>query len=165
MPLVSITRFRARTLWFAPIFALHAQRSISQIRSANGCIALALLKDKNRAFWTMTMWEDEPSMKAYMTSGPHRKAMPGLADWADEASVVHWYQHHLERPDWNEAARRMRAEGRPAQLRHPGPHHADLSFPAPWTTSDTLFETFQGNHTDLTAKQGFRSGIPGRVTD
>ena len=142
MPLVSITRFRARALWFVPMFALHAQRSIAQIREADGCISMALLRDKNRAFWTMTMWADERSMKAYLTSGAHRKAMPGLADWADEASVVHWTQDHAERPDWTEAARRMRAEGRPSKLRHPGPHHADLSFPAPWTTSDTWFETF-----------------------
>ena len=128
------------------MFALHAQRSIAQIRNAAGCICLALLKDKNRTFWTMTMWKDERSMRAYMTSGSHRKAMPGLAAWADEASVVHWVQDHAGRPDWTEAARRMRAEGRPSKLRHPGPHHADLSFSAPWTNADTLFETFQGDN-------------------
>jgi quinol monooxygenase YgiN len=125
------------------MFAFHAWRSISQIRNAEGCISLALLRDKGRAFWTMTLWTDERSMKAYITSGSHRKAMPGLADLADEASVVHWHQEHPERPDWTEAARRMRTEGRPSKLRHPGPHHADLSFPAPWTTSDTWFERFQ----------------------
>ena len=80
-----------------------------------------------------------------MTSGSHRKSMPNLADWADEASFVHWYQDHSQRPDWTEAARRMRADGHPAKLRHPGVHHADLSFPGPWTTSDTLFEEFRGN--------------------
>ncbi len=69
--------------------------------------------------------------------------MPSLADWADEASVVHWNQEHAERPDWNEAARRMRAEGRPARLHHPSPHHNDLSFPEPRTAADTLFEEFQ----------------------
>jgi quinol monooxygenase YgiN len=142
MPLVSITRFRARAFWFVPLFAFHAQRSISQIRNAKGCLALALLKDKKRTFWTMTMWTDERSRKSYMTSACHRKAMPRLADWGDEASVVHWHQNQPERPDWLEAARRMRAEGRPSKLRHAGPRHADLSFPEPWTTVDNLFETF-----------------------
>ena len=143
MPLVSITRFRARAAWFVPLFMFHAQRSVSQLRNADGCLALALLKDKNRVFWTMTIWVDERSMKAYMTSGSHRKAMPRLAAWADEASVVHWHQDHSQRPDWTEAARRMRTEGRAAKLRHPGPHHADLSFLGPWTTVDTWFEKFQ----------------------
>jgi len=124
------------------MFAFHAQRSIAQVRQAEGCISLALLRDKNRAFWTMTMWADERSMRAYMTSGSHRKAMPGLADWADEASVVHWQQDHPERADWSEAVRRMRAEGRPSKLQHPGPHHADMSFPDPRTNSYTLFEKF-----------------------
>jgi quinol monooxygenase YgiN len=148
MALVSITRFRVRAWWFVPIFAFYAQRSIAQIRNANGCMALALLKDRNRVFWTMTLWEDERSMNAYRTSGSHRKVMPRLADWADEASMVHWYQDHSARPDWIEAARRMRAEGRPSKLRHPGPHHADLSFPPPSTTSDTLFENY---HRDTAA--------------
>ena len=146
MPLVSITRFRARALRFVPMFAFYAQRSISQVRSAEGCISLALLRDKGLAFWTMTMWTDERSMRAYMTSGDHLKAMPKLAEWSDEASVVHWHQDHRERPDWTEAARRMKAEGRPAKLRHPGPHHADMSFPEPATTSDTFFEQFQGSN-------------------
>jgi quinol monooxygenase YgiN len=142
MPLVSITRFRARALWFVPMFLYHALLSVSQIRSAKGCISLALLRDGKRVFWTMTLWEDERSMKAFMTSGSHRKAMPRLADWADEASVVHWQQDHAERPDWNEAARRMRAEGRPTRIPHPSPHHDDLSFPAPRTQSDTFFVKF-----------------------
>lgn len=142
MPLVSITRFRARSIWLVPMFLYHAQRSISQIRTAKGCVSLAVLRDKNRVFWTMTLWEDEYSMKAFMLSGPHRESMPRLAEWADEASVIHWHQDHVERPDWNEAARRMKAEGRATSIRHPSPHHDDLSFPAPWTTSDTLFEKF-----------------------
>lgn len=143
MPLVSITRFRARALWFVPLFAFHAQRSISQVRNAQGCMALALLKDKNRTFWTMTMWAEERSMKSFITSGSHRNAMPRLAEWADEASVVHWHQSHSERPGWPEASRRMRAEGRPSKLHHPGTHHPDLSFPEPWTTADTWFEDLQ----------------------
>jgi hypothetical protein len=45
MPLVSITRFRARAFWFVPMLMHHAQRSISQIRSAKGCISMALLQE------------------------------------------------------------------------------------------------------------------------
>ena len=118
MPLVSIARFRARSIWFVPILMIPAQRSIAQVRNAKGCLSMALLKDKDYAFWTMTTWIDERSMEAYMTSGLHRKACQAWPPGADEASVVHWHQDHAERPDWNEAALRMKAEGRPSKLRH-----------------------------------------------
>ncbi len=55
MPLVSVTTFRARAFWFVPMFMHHAQRSISQIRSAKGCIFLPLLRDRNRVL-DATMW-------------------------------------------------------------------------------------------------------------
>jgi quinol monooxygenase YgiN len=125
------------------MFIFHAQRSIAQIRNAKGCLSVALLRDNDRAFWTMSMWADEHAMKVYVTCGSHRKAMPRLSEWADEASVVHWFQDRAVRPDWNEAARRLRAEGRPSKLRHPGPHHSDMSFPEPWTTLDTFLEEFK----------------------
>ena len=86
------------------------------------------------------MWNDERSMKTYITTGAHLKAMPKLSDWADEASVVHWYNDDPNLPDWTEAARRMKTEGRALKLRHPGPHHANLSFPPPWRTSDTWIQ-------------------------
>jgi heme-degrading monooxygenase HmoA len=129
------------------MFAYRALRSFAQVRNAGGCISLALLRDKKRAYWTMTMWADKRSMMAYATSGAQRKAVTKLSEWADEASVVHWFQDYPERPNWAEAARRMRAEGRASKLRHPGPHHAYLSFAAPWTTSDTMFERFQEDNT------------------
>ena len=115
MPLVSVTRFRARALRFVPMFMFFSQRSISQVRKADGCISIALLKDKGRVFWTMTMWNDERSMKTYITTGAHLKAMPKLSDWADEASVVHWYQRRskpsrLDRGSASNENRRTRPE-------------------------------------------------------
>lgn len=76
MPLLSITRFRARAFSFVPMFMHHAQRSISQIRSAKGRISLALLKDTTHVFRTTTLCKDVCSMMAYPTIGSHREAMP-----------------------------------------------------------------------------------------
>ncbi|WP_299646173.1 hypothetical protein [uncultured Jannaschia sp.] len=52
--------------------------------------------------------------------------MPKLARWCDQASVVHWTADAA--PDWAEAERRMRREGRPSKVRHPSPRHAELAF-------------------------------------
>lgn len=128
MPLVSVTRFRARSLRFVPLFMLHANRAIAQIRRSEGFLAGTVQRDAELAFWTITVWRDERAMHAYVASGAHRTAMPHLRDWSIEASVVRWEQDGAGLPEWAEIFGRMLDEGRPSALRHPGPLHADLAF-------------------------------------
>jgi hypothetical protein len=129
--LVSVTRFRLRSIRFAPFFVLHANRTIAQIRKADGFVAGAVQRDAALAFWTLTVWRDQHAMRAYGASGAHRKAVPHLAEWADEARVGHWTQPGSDLPEWPEAVRRLRDEGRPLTLRHPVPNHCDQSFAEP----------------------------------
>lgn len=129
--LVSVTRLRIRSLRFMPAFFVHAQRATAQIRRAEGFLDGLLLPDRKLTFWTMTLWRDLADMRRYMTDGAHLKVMPKLLHWCDEASVVHWTQEAEALPDWAEADRRMRSEGRPSKVRHPSPHHGDLSYRSP----------------------------------
>ncbi len=92
MPFVSLTRLRIRSVRFLPLFALHAVRSVQQIRRAPGFQTGALLPDRSWTFWTMTTWDTQESMRQYMISGSHKAAMPHLLHWCDEASVAHWHQ-------------------------------------------------------------------------
>ncbi|MFJ5487986.1 DUF3291 domain-containing protein [Hansschlegelia beijingensis] len=134
MVFISITRLRVRSLRFMPQFVVHTLRSMRQAKRAGGYFGGALLADRRLTFWTMTLWRDQEEMRRYMTSGAHLRTMPKLLDWCDEASVVHWVQDGLTAPDWLEAARRMRADGRASKVRHPSPDHRELTFPAPRTT-------------------------------
>lgn len=134
MVFVSITRLRIRSWRFMPPFVIDTLKTLSQTKQAEGFLAGSLLADRKLTFWTMTLWRDQADMKRYMTSGPHLKAMPKLLGWCDEASVVHWNQDHATVPDWHEADRRMRNEGRPSKVREPSASHRDLSFDAPRTT-------------------------------
>lgn len=134
MTLVSVTRFRLRSVRFVPFFILHANRTIAQIRKTDGFVAGAVQRDTDLAFWTVTVWRDERAMSAYGTSGAHRKAIPHLADWADEASLVHWIQPSSDLPQWPEAVRRLREEGRSLALRHPALTHPERSFAEPQMT-------------------------------
>ena len=120
---VSVTRFRLRSLRFLPFFLLHANRTIAQIRKTDGFLAGAVQREADLVFWTMTVWRDEHAMRAYGASGAHRKAAPRLSEWADEASVGRWSQVGDNLPEWPEAVRRLREEGRPLTLRHPAPDH------------------------------------------
>ncbi len=128
---VSVTRLRMRSLRFMPAFILDTVRTRLQVTRADGYDGGALLADRRRTFWTMTVWRDQAAMRRYMTTGAHLKAMPKLLEWCDEASVVHWVQAGPALPDWAEAERRMRTEGRASQVRHPSAAHAAMRYAAP----------------------------------
>ncbi|MCJ2009387.1 DUF3291 domain-containing protein [Methylobacterium sp. J-092] len=133
MAFISITRLRIRSWRFMPPFVVDTLRSLSQTKAAPGFIGGSLLADRKRTFWTLTLWTDQSDMRRYMISGAHRKAMPKLLGWCDEASVAHWTQEAEDIPTWDEAAERMRSEGRVSKVRHPSPQHRDLSFARPRT--------------------------------
>ena len=73
-------------------------------------------------------------MRQYMITGPHKIAMPFLMDWCDEASVARWVQPEPALPSWTIADQRMRESGRASKVKHPSPHHANLSYRTPRTT-------------------------------
>lgn len=129
MPLISVTRFRPRSLLQMPSFAMHAARAITQLRLAKGWIDGAVKRDADHSFWTMTVWTDEEAMLAYLSSGAHGAALPRLSDLAVEASVVRWVSDEAALPKWSEAVQRMRHAGRASKLRRPGPRHARLAYP------------------------------------
>jgi hypothetical protein len=126
--LVSVTRLRLRSPLFLPGFALQAWRTQRQVRSSPGFLAGALLPDRRRTFWTMSVWESPEAMQAYVQGGAHRTAMPRLVAWCDEASVVHWSQDAAALPAWSEAERRMRETGRASKVRHPSAQQQALAF-------------------------------------
>ena len=128
MPFISVTRLRVRRLRFLPAFFFHAGRAQRQLRGAAGFAGGALLPDRRWTFWTLTGWDDAASMRAYMLGGPHKAAMPRLMHWCDEASVVHWETDAPGLPGWDEAEARMRRDGRPSRLLHPGADHAAMAF-------------------------------------
>ncbi len=82
----------------------------------------------------MTVWRDGHAMRAYTASGAHRKAMPHVVDWADEASVGHWTQAGSDLPKWPEAVRRLREEGRRLTLRYPVANYTEQRFAPPKMT-------------------------------
>jgi len=139
MPIVSVTRMRVRSTSLMPLFLIHARRAIAQIRKAEGHLAGAVKRDGNFAYWTMSVWRDENAIQAYVSGGAHRTAMSHLRNWGIEASMVRWAQNETNLPDWPEAARRLRKDGRAAKLEHPGPDHADRTWPKPTGGSDLRF--------------------------
>lgn len=125
MPFVSFTRLHFRAWHHLPAFLLHATRSTRQAQRSDGFVTGALSADfRHLTFWTATVWRDEAAMRAYLVSGDHRKAMPKLGGWCDEAAVAHREQPTSALPGADEALEIMLRQGRVSRLVHPSPGHA-----------------------------------------
>lgn len=133
MPFVSITRLRVRSWLYFPIFVIQAVRTSRQASAADGNLAVKVLRDRRRVFWTSTSWSTEASMKAFIHSGVHGPVMRKLLEWCDEAAVAHWAQDSEELPSWEEAHRRIQQEGRRSKVNHPSAAHLAYEIPAPKT--------------------------------
>jgi heme-degrading monooxygenase HmoA len=134
MAFVSVTRLRIRQRRFLLPFFYRTIQAQLQARRAPGNLIVRLLNDTNRAYWTITVWQDQASMRAYMISGAHGKAMPRLMEWCDEAATAHWTQDDATPPTWVEAHQRLIREGRPSKVRHPSAAQDAFSVPPPRTT-------------------------------
>ena len=131
VPFVSITRLRVRSWRYLPGFLLQSWRSARQARRAAGSLAVAVLRDADLAFWTRTVWSDEAAMRSFMRSGVHRRVMPHLAQWCDEAAIAHWVQDDAGPPTWPEAHRRLQQYGRRSRVGHPSEAHRRFEIPKP----------------------------------
>lgn len=140
MPLVSITRLRVRSLRYLPAFLINAFRSAQQAKAAPGSLAVSVLSDARFTFWTRTVWNDEHSMRAFMIVGVHRRVMPRLLQWCDEASVAHWLQDSLEPPSWQEVHRRLQTEGRRSKVNNPSDAQLRFEISPPKTTRELKFK-------------------------
>jgi antibiotic biosynthesis monooxygenase len=125
VPAISVTRLRLRSFRYLPRFAWFVRLTINQAQRAPGFLGGRLALEPPRGFWTITVWRDDQAMKAFRDEGDHRRAMPHLLDWCDEASFTHWMQESNEPPDLDEARRRMIVEGRLSKVRHPSPAQAE----------------------------------------
>ncbi|MCI0422912.1 MAG: hypothetical protein L0387_37095 [Acidobacteria bacterium] len=131
MPVVSITRLRVRSARYLLPFMVYSLLASLQARRSRGNLGVKLLRDENRSFWTATAWQNEEAMRSFMLAGAHRRAMPKLLDWCDEASLVHWSQETAELPDWRQAYRQIVEQGRPSKVRYPSPAHIAQQIPEP----------------------------------
>ncbi len=106
------------------MFAIHTLASSRQLRRAPGFIRGRFALEGMTGFWTITAWKDEASMRGYRNADAHKRAMPKLMGWCDEASVAHWEQAGDELPTAAQALERMISSGRISKVRNPSPGHA-----------------------------------------
>ena len=137
---MSITRLRVRSWRYLPAFLIRSIRSARQAKCAAGNLAVSVLRDSRRAFWTRTMWSNEAAMRSFMRAGAHRSVMPHLASWCDEAALAHWVLEAAEPPSWEEAHQRLQQEGRSSRVEHPSEAQRRFDIPVPRTSREAKFK-------------------------
>jgi Domain of unknown function (DUF3291) len=128
--LASVTRLRVRSFLNLPAFLWRTFLVRRQTTHAPGFIGGRLLIDNLHTYWTLTVWEDEKSMKAFRGSGMHGGVMLKLAEWCDEAAYAHWIADRLI-PSWPEAYERLVSEGRLSRVARPSQDHKSQCFRKP----------------------------------
>jgi heme-degrading monooxygenase HmoA len=96
---VSMTGFRPKGATQLPRFWWHTLRSLAQARRAPGNLQLAM----NRVggyYHTLTIWRDETSMRAFLTSGAHRSAMKNFRTIGSGKTYGYVSEAH---PGWDAA--------------------------------------------------------------
>ena len=119
MFIVSVTRLKVRSIWYIVPFLVATTASRRQVRRAPGFVAGRLGVERSLAFWTITVWSSEEAMRAFRNTGVHRRAMPHLLKWCNEASYVHWEQDDATLPSIEVAHERLRTSGRLSKVNHP----------------------------------------------
>ena len=137
MPFVSVTRLRVKSLLYLIPFMRANEASVKELKGSKGLLKGKELIDKNLTFWTITLWEDEASMKIFWNSSSHRNAMQNLPNWCNEASYHHWVQDGVEFPDWCTVSEMLFTEGKISKVRTPSNAQIENKFPPiKWTKTE-----------------------------
>ena len=139
MPFVSVSRLRVRSWRYLSRFVIQSLRAARQAKFADGSLAVSVLRDADRAFWTRTVWRDEAAMRSFMRSGVHRRIMARLPEWCDEAALAHWVQDDNEPASGAEAHRRLQKEGRRSRVDHPSDAQRRFEIREPRKSSGLVF--------------------------
>lgn len=131
MYFVSVTRLRLRSPWYLLRFAWHNWRTVRQTQRTPGFLGGCLIGEARRTFWTITVWEQQAAMAHLRNQGAHKRVMPYLQTWCDEAAVAHWQQDTPTVPTLTEAYERLQANGHWTRLQHGSTLHQQRQLTPP----------------------------------
>ena len=141
MIFISVTRLRVKSILYLLRFVIANEASVKQLNKTEGFLGGRELIDKKLTFWTLTMWDNEVSMKQFRNSLPHRKAMQKLPFWCNEASYLHWIQAENELPGWKSIHDKMLKNGISTKVRNPSEIQLSKKYPEiKWTKLERKFK-------------------------
>jgi hypothetical protein len=96
-----------------PALARNDLRITRQLRAARGLVGYSKLgRPWAKRFWTLSAWEDEGALTAFVHADPHARAMTELAPRMGPTRFARWTLPGRALPtSWDDALRRWAAAG------------------------------------------------------
>ena len=108
--LVLLSYLPLRRSWQIPQFLLRTARITSQLRRSRGVVGYSLRAElAAKRFWTLSAWQDEPSLQTFVRAEPHFQTMRAMATRMGATRFIRWTAKGSELPpSWEEALKRWR---------------------------------------------------------
>jgi hypothetical protein len=110
--LVLLSYLPLRRFWDFPAFVGHDRRVTRQLGGARGLVGYSKLgRPWVKRFWTLSAWEDESALAAFVHAGSHSRAMAAMPPRMGPTRFIRWsLPGSALPPGWDDALRRWRAE-------------------------------------------------------
>lgn len=93
--------------WRVLPWAIYTAQVVKQLATADGLVGYSLLaRPLSKRFWTLSAWESEAALRAFVQSQPHQRIMTALAPHMDKTKFVRWIVEGRDLPlRWDDALR------------------------------------------------------------
>lgn len=91
----------------APL-VIYAVKVVKQLAKADGLVGYSMLAHPfSKRFWTLSAWESDAALRAFVQDPPHVRIMAALTPHMDKTNFVRWKVKASELPlKWDDALRR-----------------------------------------------------------
>lgn len=98
-----------KSYWRVPPFFLYTAQVVKQLASAQGLLGYSVLaRPLSKRFWTLSAWNDEAALSAFVRCAPHVHLMAAIASHVDKTKFVQWTVKGSQLPlRWDDALRRF----------------------------------------------------------
>lgn len=98
-----------KSYWRVLPFFLYTKQVAKQLASAQGLLGYSVLaRPMSKRFWTLSAWENEGALRAFVQHPPHVSIMAALAPHMAKTKFVRWMVKGSQLPlKWDEALRRF----------------------------------------------------------
>lgn len=98
--------------WRIPSLLTYMLQVNKQLAQSNGLLGYTLLAQPfSKRFWTLSAWQNDAALRAFVQHPPHLQIMAALAPHMDKTHFVRWSVKGSALPlQWDDALRRFAAD-------------------------------------------------------